>query len=138
MCVRLGAAAAPETCVPWARHQLSPLPTHLAAHMHLEAPIHLVAQPTHMAVAAAAAAQRNPLPRPGPHQTVPACQNLYKNSFTYHTASAAPPPLEECFDFLGVCWCACVEGGGRWLFGRARVCAPPGPAAAAAVPRALD
>eukprot|EP00887_Chlorella_sp_A99_P003068 scaffold9.g3068.t1 len=32
--------------------------------------------------------------------TVPTCQNLYKNSFTYHTASSSPPPLEECFEFL--------------------------------------
>ena len=34
-------------------------------------------------------------------QTVPACQNLYKNSFTYHTATTSPPPFEECYDFLG-------------------------------------
>ena len=34
-------------------------------------------------------------------QTVPSCQPLYKNSFTYHTVTASPPPLEECFAFLG-------------------------------------
>mmetsp|Transcript_25200 Transcript_25200/g.65420 ORF Transcript_25200/g.65420 Transcript_25200/m.65420 type:complete len:279 (-) Transcript_25200:127-963(-) len=31
---------------------------------------------------------------------VPTCQVLYKNSFTYHTASAMPPPLQECIDFI--------------------------------------
>ena len=34
-------------------------------------------------------------------QTVPSCQTLYKNSFTYHTASTSPPEFRECFDFLG-------------------------------------
>ncbi|EFN59990.1 hypothetical protein CHLNCDRAFT_13330, partial [Chlorella variabilis] len=32
--------------------------------------------------------------------TVPSCQALYKNSFTYHTVSASPPPLDECYCFL--------------------------------------
>jgi len=31
---------------------------------------------------------------------VPTCQVLYKNSFTYHTASSSPPPLQECIDFI--------------------------------------
>jgi hypothetical protein len=45
-------------------------------------------------------------------QTVPSCQALYKNSFTYHTVSASPPPLEECANFLGA---ACLSWqGGRW------------------------
>ena len=34
-------------------------------------------------------------------QTVPSCQTLYKNSFTYHTVSTSPPEFLECFDFLG-------------------------------------
>lgn len=34
-------------------------------------------------------------------QTVPTCQNLYKNSFEYYTVSATPPPLDECFQVLG-------------------------------------
>lgn len=34
-------------------------------------------------------------------QTVPSCQALYKNSFTYHTVSTAPPNFEESFNFLG-------------------------------------
>ena len=34
-------------------------------------------------------------------QTVPSCQPLYRNSFTYHTVSTSPPNWEECFDFLG-------------------------------------
>lgn len=34
-------------------------------------------------------------------QTVPSCQALYRNSFTYHTVSASPPPLDECVAFLG-------------------------------------
>lgn len=32
--------------------------------------------------------------------TVPSCQALYRNSFTYHTVSASPPPLDECVAFL--------------------------------------
>eukprot|EP00877_Chromochloris_zofingiensis_P013562 jgi/Chrzof1/845/Cz01g31050.t1 len=32
--------------------------------------------------------------------TVPTCQALYKNTFTYHTVSSAPPEFEECFAFL--------------------------------------
>ncbi|KAI3429443.1 hypothetical protein D9Q98_005537 [Chlorella vulgaris] len=32
--------------------------------------------------------------------TVPTCQALYKNSFTYHTVTASPPPLDECYSFL--------------------------------------
>jgi len=32
--------------------------------------------------------------------TVPNCQALYKNTFTYHTVSNAPPDFEECFQFL--------------------------------------
>ncbi|CAL8462216.1 g1747 [Coccomyxa elongata] len=32
--------------------------------------------------------------------TVPSCQALYRNSFTYHTVSTAPPNFEECFNFL--------------------------------------
>ncbi|KAK9906847.1 hypothetical protein WJX75_009090 [Coccomyxa subellipsoidea] len=32
--------------------------------------------------------------------TVPSCQPLYRNSFTYHTVSTSPPNWEECFDFL--------------------------------------
>ncbi|EIE24230.1 phosphatases II [Coccomyxa subellipsoidea C-169] len=32
--------------------------------------------------------------------TVPSCQPLYKNSFTYHTVSTSPPSFEECFEFL--------------------------------------
>ncbi|GAB4822373.1 hypothetical protein N2152v2_009419 [Parachlorella kessleri] len=31
---------------------------------------------------------------------VPTCQNLYKNSFEYYTASTSPPPLDECFLLL--------------------------------------
>lgn len=34
-------------------------------------------------------------------QTVPTCQALYKNTFTYHTVEDAPPQFEECFKFLG-------------------------------------
>lgn len=34
-------------------------------------------------------------------QTVPTCQALFKNTFTYHTATVSPPPFEECFNFLG-------------------------------------
>ena len=41
-------------------------------------------------------------------QTVPDCQNLYKNSFLYHSASATPAapklvPLDECVAFIGAC-----------------------------------
>jgi hypothetical protein len=41
-------------------------------------------------------------------QTVTECQNLYKNSFLYHTASATPDapkqvPLDECVAFIGAC-----------------------------------
>jgi hypothetical protein len=37
---------------------------------------------------------------------VPDCQNLYRNTFNYHTASAVPGapkqvPLEECVAFIG-------------------------------------
>lgn len=32
--------------------------------------------------------------------TVPDCQPLYKNTFTYHTVSCAPPSFEECFAFI--------------------------------------
>ncbi|KAL3137104.1 protein-tyrosine-phosphatase, variant 2 [Trebouxia sp. C0010 RCD-2024] len=34
-------------------------------------------------------------------QTVPTCQNLYKNSFHYHTVSSKPPDYSECFTYLG-------------------------------------
>lgn len=39
-------------------------------------------------------------------QTVPGCQNLYRNTFLYHTASEVPAnsktvPLAECLAFLG-------------------------------------
>ena len=39
-------------------------------------------------------------------QTVPDCQNLYKNTFLYHSASAVPDapkhvPLDECVAFIG-------------------------------------
>lgn len=34
-------------------------------------------------------------------QTVPTCQNLYKNSFHYHTVSSKPPDFNECFSYLG-------------------------------------
>lgn len=34
-------------------------------------------------------------------QTVPKCQVLYKNSFTYHTSQETPPPFEDSFSFLG-------------------------------------
>lgn len=34
-------------------------------------------------------------------QTVPACPELYKNSFTYHTVQTTPPDYQECFTFLG-------------------------------------
>ena len=34
-------------------------------------------------------------------QTVPTCQNLYKNSFKYHTVQTSPPEYPECFAFLG-------------------------------------
>ena len=45
---------------------------------------------------------------PAATQTVPECQNLYKNSFLYHTASATPDapkqvPLDECVAFVGAC-----------------------------------
>lgn len=40
-----------------------------------------------------------------PLQTVPSCPPLYKNSFTYHTVSASPPPLDECYAFLGAAPC---------------------------------
>ncbi|KAK9821954.1 hypothetical protein WJX81_002268 [Elliptochloris bilobata] len=32
--------------------------------------------------------------------TVPACPELYKNSFSYHTVRATPPDYQECFAFL--------------------------------------
>lgn len=32
--------------------------------------------------------------------TVPTCQNLYKNSFHYHTVSSKPPDYNECFSYL--------------------------------------
>ncbi len=35
-------------------------------------------------------------------QTVPTCQNLYKNSFHYHTVSSKPPDYNECFSYLGM------------------------------------
>ncbi len=35
-------------------------------------------------------------------QTVPTCQNLYKNSFHYHTAGSKPPDFSECFSYLGM------------------------------------
>ena len=40
-------------------------------------------------------------------QTVPSCQNLYRNTFTYWTASAVPGapkqvPLDECVAFIGM------------------------------------
>ncbi len=37
-------------------------------------------------------------------QTVPACQELYRNSFTYHTVRTSPPDFQECFGFLGASW----------------------------------
>ena len=51
------------------------------------------------------AAQRAEPPRPRA-QTVPDCQNLYKNTFLYHSASAVPDapkhvPLDECVAFIG-------------------------------------
>ncbi len=42
------------------------------------------------------------------HQCVPSCQVLFKNSFEYHTVSATPPPLQECFEFIGTCQCCSV------------------------------
>lgn len=32
--------------------------------------------------------------------TVPTCQGLFKNTFTYHTVSTSPPDFSECFQFL--------------------------------------
>jgi hypothetical protein len=34
-------------------------------------------------------------------QVVPSVPNLYKNSFTYHSASTVPADFQECGDFLG-------------------------------------
>jgi dual specificity MAP kinase phosphatase len=34
-------------------------------------------------------------------QSVPSCQALYKNTFTYHNLTESPPDFEECFKFLG-------------------------------------
>lgn len=35
-------------------------------------------------------------------QTVPACQNLYKNSFTYHSLKEDKTlPFAECLEFIG-------------------------------------
>jgi hypothetical protein len=37
-----------------------------------------------------------------PAQTVAACQNLYKNSFTYHTLKEGDMlDFDECFEFIG-------------------------------------
>ena len=55
-------------------------------------------------------------------QTVPACQELYRNSFAYHTVRTSPPDYQECFDFLGAragplpsshrgCFAHAVHGG---------------------------
>jgi hypothetical protein len=35
-------------------------------------------------------------------QTVPDCPVLFKNTFTYHTITVAPPDYDECFRFLGM------------------------------------
>lgn len=43
--------------------------------------------------------------------TVPSCQNLYKNSFNYLTVSATPPPLDECWSFIE----SVREAGGKVL-----------------------
>ena len=72
------------------------------------------------ACASARAARRAETPRL-PAQTVPDCQNLYKNTFLYHSASAVPDapkhvPLDECVAFIG----APTAPGGR-----AAPCAPP-------------
>mmetsp|Transcript_5442 Transcript_5442/g.13436 ORF Transcript_5442/g.13436 Transcript_5442/m.13436 type:complete len:281 (-) Transcript_5442:336-1178(-) len=32
--------------------------------------------------------------------TVPTCQALFKNTFTYHTVSESPPDFKECFEFI--------------------------------------
>ena len=34
-------------------------------------------------------------------QVVPSVPNLYKNSFTYHSASCVPADFQECGNFLG-------------------------------------
>ncbi|KAJ9525683.1 hypothetical protein QJQ45_003488 [Haematococcus lacustris] len=33
-------------------------------------------------------------------QTVPQCQALFRNTFTYHTVAEAPPDFQECCDFI--------------------------------------
>lgn len=53
-------------------------------------------------------------------QTVPACPELYKNSFTYHTVQTTPPDYQECFTFLGACRAHTVHllhvtANGEWL-----------------------
>ncbi len=35
-----------------------------------------------------------------PAQTVPACTELYKNTFKYHTVTSTPVDFQECFDFI--------------------------------------
>ncbi len=50
---------------------------------------------------------------PPPVQTVPSQQPLYKNSFTYHTVSASPPPFDECYAFLGAALRG--EGSCQWM-----------------------
>lgn len=34
-------------------------------------------------------------------QLVPSCQELYRNTLTYHTVRTSPPDLEECLNFIG-------------------------------------
>ena len=36
-----------------------------------------------------------------PVQVVPRCQELYRNSFVYHTVQTSPPNFEDCFCFIG-------------------------------------
>jgi len=44
----------------------------------------------------------------GRKQVVPSVPNLYKNSFTYHSASCVPADFQECGNFLGAPPC-CVR-----------------------------
>jgi len=43
----------------------------------------------------------DPVPQSMPLQVVPSVPNLYKNSFTYHSASCVPADFQECGNFLG-------------------------------------
>jgi dual specificity MAP kinase phosphatase len=36
-------------------------------------------------------------------QSVPSCQALYRNTFTYHNLTTSPPDFNECFQFLSAC-----------------------------------